>query len=87
MITIAHRLNTVMHSDLILVLDKGRVVEYDTPSSLQASRGVFSAMLAQAQASHRARQESAGEGNKSSSDEDLIIDEEEENSIAVHNSD
>ncbi|XP_058809453.1 ATP-binding cassette sub-family C member 4-like [Phymastichus coffea] len=30
-ITMAHRLNTVMDSDMILVLDNGRVVEYDHP--------------------------------------------------------
>ncbi|XP_063373668.1 ATP-binding cassette sub-family C member 4-like [Cydia amplana] len=30
-ITIAHRLNTVMDSDRVLVMDKGRVAEYDYP--------------------------------------------------------
>ena len=42
-ITIAHRLNTVRHHDKVLVLDNGRVVEYDTPEKLlQNERGHFS---------------------------------------------
>lgn len=33
-LTIAHRLDTVMDSDKILVLDKGRLIEYDCPMNL-----------------------------------------------------
>ncbi|XP_046996198.1 ATP-binding cassette sub-family C member 5-like isoform X2 [Schistocerca americana] len=33
-LTIAHRLNTVMHCDRIIVMDKGQVVEMDTPQNL-----------------------------------------------------
>lgn len=41
-LTIAHRLATVLESDRILVLNEGEVVEFDTPQSLvKDSEGVF----------------------------------------------
>jgi len=47
-ITIAHRLKTVIDYDRILVLDNGVIVEYDTPSELLArERGVFRQMCEQ----------------------------------------
>ncbi|XP_026281245.2 multidrug resistance-associated protein 1 isoform X2 [Frankliniella occidentalis] len=33
-LTIAHRLNTIMDSDRVLVLDQGKVVEYESPDAL-----------------------------------------------------
>lgn len=33
-LTVAHRLNTIMDSDRVLVLNEGKVLEFDTPSAL-----------------------------------------------------
>ncbi|KAJ1877665.1 hypothetical protein LPJ57_003837, partial [Coemansia sp. RSA 486] len=42
---IAHRLRTIIDYDRVLVLDKGRVVEFDTPAQLlQSAGGVFRSM-------------------------------------------
>ena len=44
-ITIAHRLKTVMDYDRILVLDEGRIVEFDTPwALLQTPNSAFREM-------------------------------------------
>ena len=43
-LTIAHRLNTVMEYDKIMVLDQGQLLECDTPDNLLASGGVFAEM-------------------------------------------
>jgi ABC-type multidrug transport system fused ATPase/permease subunit len=40
-ITIAHRINTILDSDRIVVLDHGRVAEFDTPTELISRRGLF----------------------------------------------
>ncbi|XP_077987351.1 ATP-binding cassette sub-family C member 5-like [Glandiceps talaboti] len=50
MLTIAHRLNTVLACDRVLVMDNGKVVEFDTPQNLLANhKSRFSAMVAAAE--------------------------------------
>nr|DBA26326.1 TPA: hypothetical protein GDO54_010602 [Pyxicephalus adspersus] len=49
MLTIAHRLNTVLGSDRIMVLTQGQVMEFDTPSALLSNENTrFFSMFAAA---------------------------------------
>ncbi|KAJ2773189.1 hypothetical protein IWQ57_001419 [Coemansia nantahalensis] len=51
-LTIAHRLNTVLDSDMILVMDGGRVGEYDTPQNLlQNENGLLAKLVEEARTS------------------------------------
>ncbi|NXH94045.1 MRP2 protein, partial [Pachycephala philippinensis] len=43
-LTIAHRLNTIMDSNRVMVLQAGQIVEFDSPEELLKKQGIFSAM-------------------------------------------
>ncbi|XP_078079204.1 ATP-binding cassette sub-family C member 2 [Mustelus asterias] len=43
-LTIAHRLHTIMDSTRVMVLDAGRIIEFDAPSTLLRSQGHFCSM-------------------------------------------
>ncbi|XP_025017040.1 canalicular multispecific organic anion transporter 1 isoform X2 [Tetranychus urticae] len=48
-VTIAHRLNTIMDYDKIIVMDKGKIVEYDSPINLLANKNsIFYSMAKEA---------------------------------------
>ena len=45
-LTIAHRLHTIMDYDKVLVLDAGRIAQFDAPHILAQNRdGIFAQML------------------------------------------
>ncbi|XP_071814270.1 ATP-binding cassette sub-family C member 3-like [Apostichopus japonicus] len=43
-LTIAHRLNTIMDNTRVLILDSGEIAEYDTPVKLLETGGIFYGM-------------------------------------------
>ena len=50
---IAHRLNSIMNSDLVLVMDDGRAAEFDTPSTLlQRPNGIFRELVRASERAH-----------------------------------
>jgi ATP-binding cassette, subfamily C (CFTR/MRP), member 1 len=47
-ITIAHRINTILDSDRIVVLDSGTISEFDTPAELIRRGGKFYELVKEA---------------------------------------
>lgn len=47
-ITIAHRINTILDSDRIVVLEQGQVKEFDTPKVLMEKKGLFYKLVKEA---------------------------------------
>ena len=49
-LTIAHRINTIMDSDRVMVLDQGQLIEMDSPSCLIAApSSAFAKMVKESQ--------------------------------------
>ncbi|KAJ1649997.1 hypothetical protein GGF38_005949, partial [Coemansia sp. RSA 25] len=44
-LTIAHRLDTIMNSDRVVVMEQGRIVEVGEPRELMARGGMFSQLV------------------------------------------
>ncbi|KAM4729299.1 LOW QUALITY PROTEIN: ATP-binding cassette sub-family C member 2-like [Anableps anableps] len=51
-LTIAHRLHSIMDSSRVMVLDAGKIVEFDSPSNLMEKRGHFYSMAKEAGITH-----------------------------------
>lgn len=79
-LTIAHRLSTVMNSDVILVLDKGRLVEQGTHSELLAKNGSYKSLWDRQERAENLKKELAqfntdvndGDGENDEDDSELL---------------
>jgi ATP-binding cassette subfamily B protein len=54
-IAIAHRLSTILAADLILVVDRGRIVERGTHAELLAEGGLYAKLYREQFATDRSR--------------------------------
>lgn len=45
MLTIAHRIHTILDGDRVLVLDKGKIIEFDVPATLLATDSMFASLV------------------------------------------
>ena len=52
-ITIAHRLHTIMDSDRVMVMQRGRIAEFDSPSVLASTpHSLFAKLIAESKTVH-----------------------------------
>eukprot|EP01029_Cantina_marsupialis_P020237 TRINITY_DN473_c3_g1_i2.p1 TRINITY_DN473_c3_g1~~TRINITY_DN473_c3_g1_i2.p1 ORF type:complete len:1388 (-),score=572.58 TRINITY_DN473_c3_g1_i2:307-4470(-) len=78
-LTIAHRLETIMDSDRIMVLSEGELVEFDTPATLlKNDEGVLTSMVAATGPSEAARLQRIANNEISAFIEEEVVDGKEE---------